>query len=64
MFTKSGIQDKRFTHLTQFIGLFIRPENFSEEVSEEIFVEEPVEEIDMHSITLNGIRAPKLNFIL
>ena len=61
--TKSGIQDKRFIHFTQFIGLFIRPENFTEDLTEKI-IEEPVEEIDHHAIMLNGIRAESLNFIL
>ena len=35
MFTNSGIQDKKFIHLTQFVGLFIRPEHFLEEPNEE-----------------------------
>ena len=35
MFTNTGIQDKKFIHLSQFVGLFIRPEKFLEEAEDE-----------------------------
>ena len=40
MFTNTGIHDKQFIHLSQFVGLFIRPENFLQEVELELEEEE------------------------
>ena len=31
MFTHTGLQDKRSNHLSQFVGLFLRPEKFLED---------------------------------
>ena len=40
MFTNTGIHDKQFIHLSQFVGLFIRPENFLQDVNLELELEE------------------------
>ena len=31
MFTHTGLQDKRSNHLTQFVGIFLRPDKFLED---------------------------------
>ena len=31
MFTHTGLQDKRSNHLSQFVGIFLRPEKFLED---------------------------------
>ena len=31
MFTGTGLQDKQNNHLTQFVGLFLRPKDFMKE---------------------------------
>ena len=35
MFTFTGLQDKRSNHLSQFVGLFLRPEKFLEDLNDD-----------------------------
>ena len=51
MFTGTGLQDKQSNHLTQFVGLFLRPKDFMTNLTSV----EPAVEPPSNQVTTNGI---------